>query len=129
MTEDRDSGHVTLGYRGTFAFGRDGVADVKFRKLTRILVCGRVSLCRRIFGDTLNESRDPDRGLPSRYTSRFYLKHASLEHAFDMLQAAGFRLLAACASGTSTSSEAKTGGLESDESKWNHYNEFVFCKP
>ncbi|GIY64922.1 hypothetical protein CEXT_699111 [Caerostris extrusa] len=47
-------GYLTLGYRGSFAFGRDGLADVNLRKLTRILVCGRVTLCREVFGDTLN---------------------------------------------------------------------------
>lgn len=60
------SGCITVGYRGSFAFGRDGLADVKFRKLSRILVCGRVTLCRDVFGDTLNESRDPDHGLTDR---------------------------------------------------------------
>ena len=61
-----------MGYRGTFAFGRDGLADVKFRKISRILVSGRVRLCREIFGDTLNEGRDPDRagGLTDRYMVR-----------------------------------------------------------
>jgi hypothetical protein len=63
----RQSGYITVGYRGSFAFGRDGLADVKFRKITRILVCGRVTLCRDVFGETLNESRDPDHGLPDRY--------------------------------------------------------------
>jgi len=45
-----ERGHIIVGYRGTFALGRDGgggVADVKFRKLWRILVSGRVSLCRQ----------------------------------------------------------------------------------
>ena len=37
-------GSIVLGYRGTFAFGRDGMADVCFRKLTRILVHGKVSM-------------------------------------------------------------------------------------
>ena len=45
---NRASGYITIGYRGTFAFGRDGLADVKFRKLSRILVCGRVALCREV---------------------------------------------------------------------------------
>lgn len=72
-------GFITLGYRGTFAFGRDGQADVKFRKLLRILVCGKAQLCREVFGDTLNESRDPDREGAERYTSRLYLKHQCLE--------------------------------------------------
>lgn len=72
-------GFITLGYRGTFAFGRDGQADVKFRKLHRILVCGKVALCREVFADTLNESRDPDREGSERYTSRLYLKHQCLE--------------------------------------------------
>lgn len=88
-------GFITLGYRGTFAFGRDGQADVKFRKLHRILVCGKAQLCRevgykfwvndklvglfQVFGDTLNESRDPDREGAERYTARLYLKHQCLE--------------------------------------------------
>lgn len=52
---------------------------MKFRKLQRILVCGKVTLCRDVFGDTLNDSRDPDRDEYERYTSRLYLKHQSLE--------------------------------------------------
>ena len=120
-------GYITLGYRGTFAFGRDGLADVKFRKLSRILICGRVSLCRSVFGETLNESRDPDRGGDDRYTSRFFLKHTFLEQAFDMLHEAGFRLVGNAASGAAMSSDIKPG-MESEESKWNHYNEFVFCR-
>ncbi len=130
-SEDKYAGYVTVGYRGTFASGREGMGDVKFRKLTRILVCGRVSLCRQTFGDTLNESRDPDRGLSSRYTSRFFLKHSSLEQAFENLQEAGFVLVGACASGTSGGPvDAKLAGAaaDSEENRWNHYNEFVFCR-
>ena len=41
----REPGFITVGYRGTFAFGRDGgIADVKFRKMWRILISGRVSI-------------------------------------------------------------------------------------
>ncbi|KAG0424099.1 hypothetical protein HPB47_000150, partial [Ixodes persulcatus] len=121
-------GYITLGYRGTFAFGRDGLADVKFRKLTRILVCGKVTVCREVFGDSLNESRDPDRGQDDRYTSRFFLKHNSLEQAFDSLQESRFRCVCACGSGTSCggSGEPLKPGMDSEENRWNHYNEFVF---
>lgn len=109
-----NSGYIVVGYRGTFgsssiidstlhrcffsfvrlAFGRDGLADVKFRKISRILVCGRVHLCREVFGETLNESRDPDHGQTDRYTSRFFLKHTFLEQAFDMLSEASFLMVA-----------------------------------
>ena len=41
-------GYIVVGYRGTFAFGRD-MSDVKFRKLTRILVHGKSVLCREVF--------------------------------------------------------------------------------
>ncbi|KAG0432530.1 hypothetical protein HPB47_020760 [Ixodes persulcatus] len=124
-------GYITLGYRGTFAFGRDGLADVKFRKLTRILVCGKVTVCREVFGDSLNESRDPDRGQDDRYTSRFFLKHNSLEQAFDSLQESRFRCVCACGSGTSCggSGEPLKPGMDSEENRWNHYNEFVFVRP
>jgi hypothetical protein len=123
-----DSGYIVVGYRGTFAFGRDGLADVKFRKLSRILVSGRVSLCREVFRDTLNESRDPDRGTDDRYTARYFLKHTFLEQAFDMLGDSGFRMVGSCASATNSSGEIKPG-MDSEENKWNHYNEFVFARP
>uniref|UniRef100_A0A0B7A253 BTB domain-containing protein n=1 Tax=Arion vulgaris TaxID=1028688 RepID=A0A0B7A253_9EUPU len=122
---DRGPGYITVGYRGTFAFGRDGLADVKFRKLSRIIVCGKVSLCREVFKDTLNESRDPDRGENDRYTSRFFLKHSFLEQAFDNLQEEGFSLVGSCGSGTNSAGELKPG-MDSEESKWQHYNEFIF---
>lgn len=82
LSESHPAGSITIGYRGSFQFGKDGLADVKFRKLSRILVCGRVNLCREVFGDTLNESRDPDHGGPDRYTSRFFLKHCFIEQAY-----------------------------------------------
>lgn len=123
------SGYITVGYRGSFAFGREGLADVKFRKLSRILVCGRVTLCRDVFGETLNESRDPDHGTTDRYTSRFFLKHSSIEQAFDMLQEQGFKLAGSCGSGTAGSnSEQLKPGVDSEENRWNHYNEFVFIR-
>ncbi|PAA64690.1 hypothetical protein BOX15_Mlig020689g1 [Macrostomum lignano] len=119
---------ITVGYRGTFAFGRDGLADVKFRKLTRILVAGRISLCRQVFGDTLNESRDPDRGEDDRYTSRFFLKHNILEQAFEMLYDAGFSMVGSCGSGTNSSMTDVKPGQDNEETKWQHYNEFVFVR-
>ena len=118
-------GYVTVGYRGTFAFGRDGLADVKFRKLSRIIVCGRVSLCREVFKDTLNESRDPDRGETDRYTGRFFLKHTFLEQAFDALQEEGFLMMGSRGTGTNSAGEVKPG-LDTEEAKWQHYNEFIF---
>ncbi|XP_063236604.1 BTB/POZ domain-containing protein KCTD12 [Bacillus rossius redtenbacheri] len=125
----RPPGYITVGYRGSFAFGRDGLADVKFRKLSRILVCGRVALCRDVFGETLNESRDPDHGLTDRYTSRFFLKHTFIEQAFDMLQEQGFRLAGSCGSGTAGGPAAELKpGVDSEENRWNHYNEFVFVR-
>lgn len=122
-------GYITIGYRGSFAFGRDGLADVKFRKISRILVCGRVALCRDVFGDTLNESRDPDHGMSDRYTSRFFLKHSFIEQAFDMLQEQGFKLVASCGSGTAGGSvEQLKPGVDYEENRWNHYNEFAFVR-
>ncbi|CAG0879459.1 unnamed protein product [Cyprideis torosa] len=133
--EDPDcpKGYITVGYRGTFAFGRDGLADVKFRKLSRILVCGRVNLCREVFRDTLNESRDPDHaGTSDRYTARYFLKHNFIEQAFDMLYEQGFKCVGSCASGTSGVSAMASGdvkpGMDSEESRWQHYNEYLFVR-
>lgn len=121
-------GCITLGYRGSFQFGKDGLADVKFRKLSRILVSGRVALCRDVFADTLNESRDPDHGGPDRYTARFFLKHCFIEQAFDMLHERGFRLAGSCGSGTAGSVAELKPGVDVEENRWNHYNEFVFIR-
>lgn len=124
----KEPGYVAVAYRGSFQFGRDGHADVRFRKLTRILVSGRVSVCREVFRETLNESRDPDLGASDRYSARFYLKHAFIEKAFDMLQKSGFRIVGSGGSGTNNFSEVKPG-MDSEETKWSHYNEFIFCRP
>lgn len=126
--ESRRPGCITVGYRGSFQFGKDGLADVKFRKLSRILVCGRVVLCREVFGDSLNESRDPDHGGFDRYTSRFFLKHCFIEQAFDMLYDQGFRLAGSCGSGTAGSAGDPKPGVDAEENRWNHYNEFVFVR-
>lgn len=126
---EHQSGCITVGYRGSFQFGKDGLADVKFRKLSRILVCGRVAICRDVFGETLNESRDPDHGGPDRYTSRFFLKHCFIEQAFDMLHDSGFKLAGSCGSGTSAGANAELKpGVDAEENRWNHYNEFVFIR-
>ena len=123
---------ITLGYRGTFAFGRDGLADVKFRKLSRILVSGKVSPCKEVFQDTLNMSRDPDCGYSGtkgdRYSARFFLKHNVLEQAFDALYLCGYKMVGSCGSGTNSAGADIRPGQDSEESKWQHYNEFVFVK-
>ncbi|XP_076052978.1 BTB/POZ domain-containing protein Ktl [Oratosquilla oratoria] len=122
-------GSIHVSYRGTFAFGRDGLADVKFRKVNRILICGRVTLCREVFGDTLNESRDPDRGCIDRYTGRFFLKHTFLEQAFDMLIEAGYRCIASCGNSTAGGMMVdKKPGMDSEEDRWNHYSEFIWVR-
>ncbi|ENN73851.1 hypothetical protein YQE_09543, partial [Dendroctonus ponderosae] len=118
-------GVITVGYRGSFQFGKDGLAEVK---LSRILVSGRVALCREVFGETLNESRDPDHGQLERYTSRFFLKHSFLEQAFDMLVEQGFKMVGSCGSGTSGGSSDLKPGVDAEENRWNHYNEFVFVR-
>lgn len=128
LSDSHPAGCLTIGYRGSFQFGKDGLADVKFRKLSRILVCGRVALCREVFGDTLNESRDPDHGGIDRYSSRFFLKHCFIEQAFDMLSEKGFRLAGSCGSGTAGSAAELKPGVDVEENRWNHYNEFVFIR-
>ena len=51
INSEKITGCITIGYRGTFAFGRDaGAGDVKFRKIMRILVAGKVSLCKEVCG-------------------------------------------------------------------------------
>ena len=123
------NGCIIVGYRGTFSNGRDGLNDVKFRKISRILVSGRVQLCREVFGDTLNESRDPDHGVSDRYTSRFFLKHTFLEQAFDTLIECNYKLACVGATGANSFYDKDNKALvDNEENKWLHYNEYVFIR-
>uniref|UniRef100_A0A8C9AQF0 Potassium channel tetramerization domain containing 8 n=1 Tax=Prolemur simus TaxID=1328070 RepID=A0A8C9AQF0_PROSS len=110
--------------RGAAAAAPSGPgADAKFRRVARIMVCGRIALAKEVFGDTLNESRDPDRQ-PEKYTSRFYLKFTYLEQAFDRLSEAGFHMVACNSSGT-----AALVTQYRDDRVWSSYTEYIFFRP
>ncbi|XP_028573754.2 BTB/POZ domain-containing protein KCTD16 [Podarcis muralis] len=122
MTSDRKWGFITIGYRGSCTMGRETQVDAKFRRVPRILVCGRIALVKEVFGESLNESRDPDRA-PDRYTSRFYLKFRHLERAFDMLSECGFHMVACNSSVTASFVNQYT-----DDKVWSSYTEYVFYR-
>ena len=103
------------------------MSDIKFRKISRILISGRVSLCREVFGETLNESRDPE-GTGDRYSSRYFLRHSSLEQAFDTLVEANFELKAAAGTSALSFIDKDKPGQDTDENRWLHYNEYVFIR-
>ncbi|XP_041129759.1 BTB/POZ domain-containing protein KCTD8 [Polyodon spathula] len=117
---DKRSGFITIGYRGSYTMIRDSQADAKFRRVARIMVCGRIALAKEVFGETLNESRDPDRP-PEKYTSRFYLKFTYLEQAFDRLSEAGFHMVACNSTGT-----AAFINQYRDDKIWSSYTEYIF---
>ncbi|KAJ8390065.1 hypothetical protein AAFF_G00110790 [Aldrovandia affinis] len=120
--EGKRSGFITIGYRGSYTLGRDSQTDAKFRRVARIMVCGKTSLAKEVFGETLNESRDPDRP-PERYTSRYYLKFTFLEQAFDKLADAGFHMVACNSTGTCAFAHEQT-----DDKIWTSYTEYVFYR-
>ncbi|XP_030048488.1 BTB/POZ domain-containing protein KCTD8-like isoform X1 [Microcaecilia unicolor] len=120
---DKKSGFITIGYRGSYTMVRDNQADAKFRRVARIMVCGRIALAKEVFGETLNESRDPDRP-PEKYTSRFYLKFTYLEQAFDRLSEAGFHMVACNSTGT-----AAFINQYRDDKIWSNYTEYIFFRP
>ncbi|CAK6956417.1 BTB/POZ domain-containing protein KCTD12b [Scomber scombrus] len=120
--DGKRSGFITIGYRGSYTLGRDSHTDAKFRRVARIMVCGKTSLAKEVFGETLNESRDPDRP-PERYTSRYYLKFTFLEQAFDKLADAGFHMVACNSTGTCAFAHEQT-----DDKIWTSYTEYVFYR-
>lgn len=120
--DGKRSGFITIGYRGSYTLGRDSQTDAKFRRVARIMVCGKTSLAKEVFGETLNESRDPDRP-PERYTSRYYLKFTFLEQAFDKLADAGFHMVACNSTGTCAFAHDQT-----DDKIWTSYTEYVFYR-
>ncbi|KAL7062051.1 hypothetical protein AAHC03_0624 [Spirometra sp. Aus1] len=121
---------ITLSYRGMIQAARDNLADVQFRKIMRILISGRSSVCREVFGSTLNESRAPDCGPEDdRYTSRYYLTHNALEMAFDKLLEAGFNLVGCCGEASTTNSTQKVKPTtDVDEGRYQFYHEFYFVR-
>ncbi|XP_038651753.1 BTB/POZ domain-containing protein KCTD16b isoform X2 [Scyliorhinus canicula] len=121
---ERRAGFITLGYRGSCVLGRDSLqGDARlFRRVPRILACGRIGLLKEVFGDNVNESRDPDR-TPDRYTSRFYLRYRQLERAFDTLADAGFTLL-----GSNSSLTGSVCGQAIDDRAWSSYTEYLFYR-
>ncbi|XP_062384160.1 BTB/POZ domain-containing protein KCTD12.2 [Sardina pilchardus] len=121
--DPRKAGYITIGYRGSYTIGRDIQTDHKFRRVARITVCGKTSLAKEVFGENLNESRDPDRP-PERYTSRYYLKYNFLEQAFDQLSDAGFHMVACSSTGTC----AYTSNDPNEDKVWSSYTEYVFCR-
>ncbi|XP_069057863.1 BTB/POZ domain-containing protein KCTD8 [Pleurodeles waltl] len=119
---DKRAGFITIGYRGSYTLVRDNQADAKFRRVARIMVCGRIALAKEVFGETLNESRDPDRP-PEKYTSRFYLKFTYLEQAFDRLSENGFHMVACNSTGT-----AAFVNQYRDDKIWSSYTEYIFFR-
>ncbi|XP_056302581.1 BTB/POZ domain-containing protein KCTD16b [Danio aesculapii] len=119
---DRKSGFLTVGYRGSCTMGRENRTDAKFRRVPRIMICGRIALAKEVFGETLNESRDPDRAA-DKYTSRFYLKFKHLERSFDMLSECGFQMVACNSSVTASIINQHT-----DDKIWSSYTEYVFYR-
>ncbi|XP_032885232.1 BTB/POZ domain-containing protein KCTD16-like isoform X1 [Amblyraja radiata] len=124
QTAERRAGFITLGYRGSCVLGRDNMqGDARlFRRVPRILACGRIGLLKEVFGENVNESRDPDR-TPDRYTSRFYLRYRQLERAFDTLAEAGFTLL-----GSNSSLTGSACGQAVDDRAWSSYTEYLFYR-
>ncbi|XP_005300673.2 BTB/POZ domain-containing protein KCTD8 [Chrysemys picta bellii] len=120
---EKRSGFLTVGYRGSYTTVRENQADAKFRRVARIMVCGRIALAKEVFGETLNESRDPDRP-PEKYTSRFYLKFTYLEQAFDRLSEAGFHMVACNSTGT-----AAFINQYREDKIWSSYTEYIFYRP
>ncbi|KAM3912380.1 BTB/POZ domain-containing protein KCTD12-like [Leptodactylus fuscus] len=122
LPDQQNSGFITIGYRGSYTLGRDSLADSKFRKVARIMVCGKTSLAKEVFGEALNDSRDPDRPL-ERYSSRYYLKFTFLEQAFDRLADTGFQMVACNSNGTCTFAHDQT-----DDKIWTSYTEYIFYR-
>lgn len=77
----------------------------------------------KVFGETLNESRDPDKP-PERYTSRYYLKYNFLEQAFDRLAEVGFHMVACSSTGTC----AYASSDPNEDKIWTSYTEYVFSR-
>lgn len=121
------SGHISMHARANFAMtaGRNAAqVEHPFRKVQRIFVCGKVSLCQEVFEKDLNETRESNTNT-ARYSSRFYLRHNQLEKAFDKLREHGFRLINSDGDGVGAPVSSRQPGMEGD---WSHFSIFVFFR-
>ena len=116
-------GFITVGYQVSYTLSRDSQTGGKFRRAERIMVCGKTSLVKEVFGDTLSESQDSDCP-PDNYTSCSSLKFTYLEQAFDKLAEADFTLVACNSTGNCSLAHGHT-----DDKIWTSHTEYVFhCK-
>lgn len=121
------SGHISLHVKASFStkIGRNSQqGDHPFRKIQRIFVCGKVSLCQEVFEADLNETRE-SLSSTSRYTSRFFLRHNQLEKAFDQLRDHGFRLISGDGDGVPSLCSKKNTRWDED---WTHFTILVFFR-
>lgn len=121
------SGHISLHVRANFAItvGRNAAqVEHPFRKIHRIFVCGKVSLCQEVFDKDLNETREshPDQ---YRYTNRLFLRHSQLEKAFAQLRDHGFRLINSNGDGVGAPFSSRQQRMKGD---WSHFSIFVFFR-
>lgn len=127
VTVEKISSTITVAYHGSLTVGRGSPAtEVNFRRVQRIIISGKVGECRRIFGSTLNETRESNSEI-SKYTSRLYLTHTFLEQAFDALSAQGYKLVSS-ASSTPNLSGGITKNQAYTQKIFLHYSQFVFAK-
>ena len=122
LAEAASPSTITIACHAALSAGRLN-PEVTFRKILRIVVSGKVTVCRTVFTDTLNECRDGGGNdfEEDRYTSRFFLKHNNLEKAFDNLATAGFVLIQ-----SNTFSPSFMHSNVSDETQFLHHSQYVF---
>ncbi|CAD6184748.1 unnamed protein product [Caenorhabditis auriculariae] len=115
---------ITIACHAALSTGRLN-PEVTFRKVLRIVVAGKVTMCRSVFGDSLNERRDGGGAdfEMDRYTSRFFLKHSNLERAFDQLAAGGYRLTQA-----NTFAPSQLQKHANDDVQFIHHSQFLFIR-
>ncbi|CAD5210330.1 unnamed protein product [Bursaphelenchus xylophilus] len=119
---------ITISYHAALSGGTG--TDVNFRRIHRILVHGQVYICREVFGEHLNETRDVNVDY-KRYTCRFYLSHGFLEQAFDTLALHRFRLVDSSShtpSGSPYVPKQVLGSGAKSDNQFLHYAQYVFIR-
>lgn len=110
---------ITIGYHGSYTIGRDAQANRQVPASgAHHRVCGKTSLAKEVFGDTLNGEPGPRPAPGALHLALLPQIQLPLEQAFDKLSESGFHMVACSSTGTCAFASSTD---QSEDKIWTSY--------